>query len=142
MGTVRRQIEIDRPADDVWALVGDPTTIDQWFPGIVGCTVDGTIRTITTNSGLPIPEEIVTIDAIQRRFQYRVTAGFVQHHLGTIDVFELDDGHSLVSYSTDAEPDAMALIIGGATGPALAEIRRLVELDGPSAGTPTETGDA
>jgi carbon monoxide dehydrogenase subunit G len=142
MGTVRRQIEIDRPADDVWALVGDPTTIDQWFPGIVDCTVDGTIRTITTNSGLPIPEEIVTIDAIQRRFQYRVTAGFVQHHLGTIDVFALDDGHTLVSYSTDAEPDAMALIIGGATGAALAEIRRQLELDRSAPGPTPEPGEA
>lgn len=142
MGTVRRQIEINRTADEVWALVGDPTTIHQWFPGIVACTVDGDSRIITTASGLPIPETIITIDAIQRRFQYRVTAGFVQQHLGTIDVLELDDGHSLVAYSTDAEPEVVALIIGGATGPALVGIRDLLELDVSQAGPTTQTGDA
>ena len=129
MGTVRRQVQINRSADDVWALVGDPSTIPQWFPGIVDAIVDGTSRVITTASGLPIPEEIITIDAVQRRFQYHVTASFMAHHLGTIDVFALDDGTSLVSYSTDAQPDAMALIIGGAAGAGLHQLRRLLEGD-------------
>src|SRR4051794_33385391 len=115
MGTVRRQIRIERSPDDVWAVIGDPVTISQWFPGIVDATVDGTTRTITTKSGVPMAEEILTNDAIQRRFQYRLTGGFVRNHMGTIDVFDLGDGSSLVAYSTDCEPDPMALIIGGAT---------------------------
>ena len=127
MGTVRRQARILRPADDVWAVVGDPVTISQWFPGIVDAQVDGTTRVITTASGLPMPEEIVTNDPIQRRFQYRLTAGIVRNHLGTIDVFDLGDGTSLVAYATDCEPDAMALIIGGATGNALHELKRRLE---------------
>lgn len=127
MGTVRRQTRIARAADDVWAVIGDPVTIAQWFPGIVDATVDGTARVVTTASGIPMPEEIVTNDAIQRRFQYRLTAGIVQHHLGTIDVFDLGDGTSLVAYATDCEPDAMALIIGGATGNALGELKRQLE---------------
>ncbi|HEY5154071.1 MAG TPA: SRPBCC family protein [Acidimicrobiales bacterium] len=131
MACVRRQIEIARSADDVWALVGDPSTIAGWFPGIVECQIDGTTRVITTAAGLPIPEEILSVDDIQRRFQYRVTSPLVGHHLGTIDVFALDDGRSLVSYATDCEPDPMALIIGGATGAALAEIRRQLESSAP-----------
>jgi Polyketide cyclase / dehydrase and lipid transport len=127
MGTVRRQARIARSADDVWAVIGDPTSIGQWFPGIVDATVDGTTRVITTESGIPMPEEIVTNDSIQRRFQYRLTAGLVRNHLGTIDVFDLDDGTSLVAYATDCEPDAMALIIGGATGNALRELKRQLE---------------
>ncbi len=134
MGTIRRQTIINRAPDDVWAVVGDPTALDRWFPGVVECTVEGTTRVITTAAGLPIPEEIVTVDDLQRRFQYRVTAAMVRHHLGTIDVFALDDGRSLVSYSTDCEPDVMALVIGGATGSALAELRR--QLDPPSPSDP------
>ena len=61
----------------------------SWFPGIVDAQVDGTTRVITTASGIPMPEEIVTNDAIQRRFQYRLTGGLVRSHLGTIDVFDL-----------------------------------------------------
>ena len=127
MGTVRRQARIARSADDVWAVLGDPITIRDWFPGIADATVDGTTRVVTTESGIPMPEEIITNDAIQRRFQYRLTAGIVQHHLGTIDVFDLGDGTTLVSYATDCEPDAMALIIGGATGSALGELKRQLE---------------
>ena len=127
MGSVRRQVRIARPPDEVWAVVGDPATIHHWFPGIVDATVDGTTRVISTATGLPMPEEIVTLDPLQRRFQYRLTAPIVSHHLGTIDVFDLGDGTSLVAYATDCVPDAFALIIGGATGGALAELRRLLE---------------
>ena len=129
MGTVRRALRIARPADDVWALVGDPTTIHQWFPGIVDAKVDGSARIITTASGISMPDEIITNDSIQRRFQYRLTAGIVRNHLATIDVFDLGDGTSLVAYATDCEPDAMALMIGGATGNALAALKRLLEPD-------------
>ena len=125
--TLRREVRIDRSPDDVWALVGDPTTIDQWFPGIAGCTVDGMQRVITTESGLPMPEEIVTIDPIQRRFQYRVTSPLFTYHLGTIDVIDLGDGASLVVYSTDADPATLALVIGGAAGNGLLELKRRLE---------------
>ncbi len=127
MATVRRQIIIDRPADDVYAVFADPLTIVDWFPGVAGATLDGTLRTITTESGLPMAEEIVTNDSIQRRFQYRLAPGFIEDHLGTIDVFDLGDGRSLVSYATDCEPAALALMIGGATGNALKEVRRQIE---------------
>jgi Polyketide cyclase / dehydrase and lipid transport len=127
MGTVRRQVRIARSADDIWKVVGNPATISEWFPGIVDAKIDGTTRIITTASGLPMPEEIITNDAIQRRFQYRLTTSIVHNHLGTIDVFDLGDGSSLVAYATDCEPDAMALIIGGATGNALTELKRQLE---------------
>lgn len=127
MGTVRREVTIHRPPDEVWARVGDAAGLHTWFPGIAACTVDGTTRVITTDSGLPLPEEIVTNDDLQRRFQYRLTAPIVEHHLGTIDVFALEDGNTLVSYATDARPDAIALVIGGATGAALRELRRQLE---------------
>ncbi len=130
MATVRREVMIKRSADDVWAVVGDPAVITTWFPGMVDAQVDGTHRVITTASGLKLPEEIVTIDSIQRRFQYRVTLPVLRDHLGTIDVFDIGEDRSLVSYSTDCTPDAMALIIGGATGNALAELRRQLESDG------------
>jgi hypothetical protein len=127
MATVRREVRINAPADEVWALLGDPAAIPKWFPGIVDATVDGKTRVITTASGIPIPEEIVTLDPLLRRFQYRVQLPVVRSHLGTIDVFDLGDGTSLVSYGTDAEPDTFALVIGGATGPALEQLRALLE---------------
>jgi uncharacterized protein YndB with AHSA1/START domain len=127
LGSVRHEVRIRRPAADVWALAGDPARLHEWFPGIVACTVDGSSRVITTGTGLPMPEEILVRDDVQRRFQYRITAPVVRHHRGTIDVIDLDDGSCLVVYATDADPRAMALTIGGGTAGALDELRRLLD---------------
>ena len=126
-GSVRRQVRIGRTPADVWALVGDPARLPEWFPGIVECTVDGMTRVITTGSGIPMPEQLLTVDSVLRRFQYRITASLFREHLSTIDVLDLDDGTSLVVYSVDAEPSTMALVIGGAAGNALENLRRLME---------------
>jgi hypothetical protein len=126
-GSVRRQVRIAREPDDVWAIVGDPARIQEWFPGIVASTVDGTTRVITTGSGTPMPEEIVTNDPLQRRFQYRITAPIFREHLSTLDVLDVGDGTSLVVYSADANPATLALVVAGAAGNALEHLRDLLE---------------
>lgn len=127
LGSIRHQIHIHRPAADVWELAGDPARLPEWFPGITSCEVDGTNRVITLGSGLQMPEEILVNDSVQRRFQYRITIPMFTFHRGGIDVIDLGDDTCLVVYSTDADPRAMALTIGGATAGALAELRRLME---------------
>lgn len=126
-GSVRRHIRIARPATEVWPHIGDPARLVEWFPGITSATVDGTTRVITTGAGIPMPEQIITNDPIQRRFQYRITAPMFREHLSTLDVIDLDDGTSLVVYAADAEPATMALVIAGAAGNALEHLRTLVE---------------
>jgi carbon monoxide dehydrogenase subunit G len=125
--SVRREVRIARPPDEVWAIVGDAARLHEWFPGIDECTVDGTTRVIVTHSGIPIPEEILTVDRLQRRFQYRITAPMVREHVSTIDVHDLGDRTSLVVYAVDADPATMALVIGGAAGNALQNLRDLME---------------
>ena len=125
--SVRRHVRIARTADDVWALIGDPARLAEWFPGIESATVEGTTRTIVTGSGMPMPEEIVTNDPLQRRFQYRITAPMFQEHLSTLDVLDLEDGTSLVVYAADARPATMALVIAGAAGNALEHLRTTME---------------
>ncbi len=122
------------PAEAVWAVVGDVGRIHEWFPGIVACEVttadDGTVvRTVTLGTGLRLDEHVVTNDPLLRRFQYRIVGGIFREHLGTVDVIELDAEECLVVYGTDAEPPVMALVIGGATGEALAGIERVVAQD-------------
>ena len=143
MATIRRELRIHRPADEVWAIVGDPGTIHEWFPGIVSCTVEtteeGTVRTVVLGSGMQLVEHVVTNDPIARRFQYRIAGGVFREHLGTIDVIDLGDGTCLGVYGTDAVPDVMALVIGGASGEALEGIRRLVEAPTAAGATGTPT---
>ena len=131
MASIRRELRIDRPAHVVWPLIGDPGRIKEWFPGMVDCTVahddEGVTRTVTLGTGMSLVEQVVTNDPIARRFQYRISGGIFTEHLGTVDVIELGDDTCLGVYSTDAVPDVMALVIGGATGDALRNIRDLVE---------------
>lgn len=122
-GSVRREVRVRREADHVWAWVGDPARLPQWWPGITAAAVDGTSRTITLGSGATMPEQILTVDALQRRFQYRITGPLFREHTSTIDVHDLGDGTSLVVYSVDADPSTMALVIGGAAGNALLHLR-------------------
>lgn len=148
MASIRRELRIDRPADQVWPLIGEPGRIHEWFPGIESSTVEetdeGVVRTVTLGSGIPLVERVVTNDPIARRFQYRIDGGVFKEHLGTVDVIDLGDGTCLGVYSTDAMPDVMALVIGGASGVALENIRSLAEtgrLPEPSmTAPPTEEG--
>jgi len=125
--SVRRAVRINRHADEVWALLGDPGRLPEWFPGITDATVDGTSRVITTKMGIPMPEEILTNDSIARRFQYRLLIPTVKEHLSTLDVHDLGDDTCLVVYAADADPAAMALIIAGAAGNALENAKRMLE---------------
>ena len=141
MATFRKDIVIHRSARDVWRVAGRPELLHLWFPGIVDCAVDGNTRTITMASGISMPEEILTNDSLQRRFQYRITAAIVRQHLATLDVIALDDASCIVVYSTDADPDVMALVIGAATGDALIELKRQFELDAGAAVDATRPGE-
>jgi len=125
--SIRREVRIRAGADELWAWVGEPARLAEWWPGITACVVDGDTRTITMGSGLPMPEKLLTVDRLQRRFQYRITAPIFREHTSTIDVHDLGDGSCLVVYSVDADPSTMALVIGGAAGNALQHLRSLVE---------------
>jgi hypothetical protein len=124
---VRRAVRIQRTAEDVWAFIGDPARLHEWFPGIVATTVDGTSRVITTRMGIPMPEEILTDDELARRFQYKLLLPVIKEHLSTLDVHDLGDGTCLATYAADADPAAMALIIAGAAGNALENAKQMLE---------------
>jgi hypothetical protein len=128
LGSIRHQIRIMRPAAVVWELAGAAARLHEWFPGIASCEVEGNIRLIVLDSGVQMPEEILIHDDVQRRFQYTITAPVFTYHRGGIDVIDLGDDTCLVVYSTDADPRAMALTIGGATAGALDELRRQMEI--------------
>ena len=134
MASIRRELIIDRPAGEVWGVMGDPGSLAAWFPGIASCdyeqsSEDGVIgvRRVTTRTGLQLTEDIVTLDPLIRRLQYRIVGGALQHHLATLDVIPLSDSSCLAVYGTDAEPAVMALVLGGAAGEGLSNVARLLD---------------
>ena len=138
--TTRRHVRIDRPAHEVWEVVGRPELLHLWFPGIVGCTVEGDRREVTVATGTSMSERIVTNDPVLHRFQYSLEGPLFRDHLASIDVIDLDDGTCLAVYATDADPATMALVLGGAAGAALEELRRQVESGEGPAGEAARAG--
>jgi hypothetical protein len=127
MASLRYERRIDAPADVVWSVVSDPSSIPEWFPGVASCTVEGTRRVLTLATGIEMPEEIMVNDPLQRRFVYRIDSPLYRFHLGSIDVIALSPVTSMCVYSTTAEPDTLCLLVGGGTEGALVEIARLAE---------------
>ena len=126
--SVRRDVVIDAPAGAAWAVVTRADVLQHWFPGLTQVVMrTPTIRTVTTGMGLSLDEEIVTNDALQRRFQYRITGGFFKEHLASVDVIALDDRRCLVTYASDADPATMAIVLGGVMSGALASLKEQLE---------------
>ncbi|CAB4619950.1 unannotated protein [freshwater metagenome] len=128
MATLRTHARIQRSADDVWKVVGDPSRIIEWFPGLDAVTVEDGVRTLTTKSGLPVFEDIVTLDHDIRRFQYSITGPLpVTYHLGTMDV--IDDGQPgcLLMYSTEIVPEPMAFVLDGVISEGIANLARMLD---------------
>ena len=124
MATVRYERRVPVAPDVIWGIVGDAASIHRWFPGVRDCTVVGDVRTLHMANGMDMPEKILTVDPILRRFQYTITSPLYRMHLGTIDVIELGPQDSLIVYSTVSDPDVLALVVGGGTYFALDEIER------------------
>jgi polyketide cyclase/dehydrase/lipid transport protein len=127
MASLRHERRIAADADTVWRVITRPESIVEWFPGVVSCTMEGSLRTITLATGLEMPEEILVNDALQRRFAYRITSPLYRFHFATIDVIALGEKDSLCVYSTSAEPDTLALLIAGGTVGALEQIKIFAE---------------
>lgn len=110
MTTLRSSVLLNHSASEVWNLVRDAPNISRWFPAIVSSSGDLTRRTVVLADGSSIVEDIVTLDDGLRRLQYRAVGGDlpITGHLGTVDVFEIDEERTLVSYSTEIEPAVLA----------------------------------
>jgi hypothetical protein len=147
MGSVRRHLAIAASADTVWALVGAPGRLHEWFPVVATEIADppsaeaaarGAVaqRWISLANGLRFEEDIVTLDHSQRRFQYRiVNNGLITQHLATVDVLEDGPDRCIVVYSTDMEPAPMALVISGAAGQGLETLKEMFEQPATTQGT-------
>jgi hypothetical protein len=77
---VVESVEINAPADKVWALVGDYAGWQKWHPAIEASTANkanevGSVRRLTIKGGKFLEEEIEAYDAAAMTFKYRITSG-------------------------------------------------------------------
>ncbi|HEY5097605.1 MAG TPA: SRPBCC family protein [Acidimicrobiales bacterium] len=107
MGSGQAAIDIDAPAERVWAVAGDFGGIAGWMPGIDSCRVEGEDRILET-MGMTITERLVAKDDAGHSLTYTIASGApVESHEAVITVSPSGDS-SRVTWDVDAAPDEMA----------------------------------
>ena len=106
------EVQIDRSADDVWALIGDFGGLGDWMPGIESCELDGDVRKLQT-MGMEIHEQQMSRDDATRTISYSIVQSPmpVEHHLATLSVAPEGDG-AVLTWAYEVRPDEMAAAFG------------------------------
>jgi carbon monoxide dehydrogenase subunit G len=127
MARVHEEITIERSADDVWTVVGDPASIVQWVPGVVSCDVEGHIRTAVLGDRR-FTEEF-QVDHAKRRITYRIVEATgpapLTSHEAQVAVTPSGTGCQVV-YSHEFEPRDAQDRVRSSTRAALQSLQRLV----------------
>ena len=125
MGEARAEITINRPADDVWAKIGDFGEM-AWMPGVETCERDGDDRIIGM-FGMRIVERQLRRDDEGRTLTYGIVDGDMKPevHEATITVMPAGSG-SFVTWDVTTD-DAMVEVMQGAYSGALAALKEQME---------------
>jgi carbon monoxide dehydrogenase subunit G len=109
MGKARAEIDIDRPADEVWAVAGDFGGIGNWMPGIESCAVDGDDRVLKMG-GMEIIERLERRDEERRELVYGIVGGVpVINHKATVTVTP-EGKRSHVTWDVDTDDEMVDMM--------------------------------
>jgi carbon monoxide dehydrogenase subunit G len=110
MASIRKEIAIDAPAEQVWSAVRDVGRVhERLAKGFVTDTrLEPGARIVTFANGLVVRELLVDVDDVQRRVAYAVVGGAVSHHHAFMQVADSGPGSSRLIWVTDLLPDDAA----------------------------------
>jgi carbon monoxide dehydrogenase subunit G len=112
VGKGRAEIDINKPAAEVWAVAGDFGGIGGWMPGIESCVLAGDDR-ILKMMGMEITESLERRDEDAMEITYAIVNGVpVINHKATITVVP-DGSASHVTWDVEVEPDDMTEMMQG-----------------------------
>ncbi|HEU5307843.1 MAG TPA: SRPBCC family protein [Acidimicrobiia bacterium] len=125
MGEARAEITIDRPADEVWAKLGNFGDL-TWMPGIETCELAGDDR-ILGMFGMRIVERQLARDDENRTYTYGIVEGDMKPevHRATVTVMPAGSG-SFVTWDVETDDDMVEVMQGAYTG-ALAALKEQLE---------------
>jgi carbon monoxide dehydrogenase subunit G len=128
MASGKAEISIDRSPDDVWKLVREFGSLDEWMPGVETCTVEGDVRTIGM-MGIELKEQLRALDDENRRISYSVVEspmGNLESHLATMAV-DAEGAGSHLTWSVDVRPDELLGLFLPVYEGAVVEIKKKLE---------------
>jgi Polyketide cyclase / dehydrase and lipid transport len=138
VGSLREHVLISAAPQVVWNRVSDVANHSSWFISIEAssCQADPItgrpIRLVKSRNGATLTEDIIRVDSIQRRIQYKLRPfAFITHHLATVDVIDTTtltgSPSSMVIYSTELTPATLAIAFGAASRDALDALKQQIE---------------
>jgi hypothetical protein len=132
MATIRKEILIDTTPEAAWDALRDVGALHtRLVAGFVTDTkLEGSTRTVTFNTGTVAREEIVSIDAAQKRVAWAIVGQGFHHYNGAAQIFAHDKGGIRVVWITDLLPDSMASAIDTAMTNGVAAMKKTLEADG------------
>jgi len=110
MASIRKEIELAVPAEDVWAAVRDIGALHQRLvPGfVVDTRLEADARVVTFGNGMVVRELIVDVDDQARRLAWSARGGRLTHHNASVQVFADGEGRSRLVWIADLLPDELA----------------------------------
>ncbi len=126
MGKARAEITIERPADEVWATIGNFGEL-TWMPGVDTCELVGDDRTLGMFGSMRVVERQFSRDDEERTLTYGIVDGDMKPevHRATITVNQAGSG-SFVTWDVTTD-DAMVEVMQGAYVGALEALKAQLE---------------
>jgi uncharacterized protein YndB with AHSA1/START domain len=138
--TIFHSIDIDAPADEVWAMIGDFGGIQRWAPGTESSRLilhdrneTGAIRLLRRRGdGTQVTEKLLDYDPYNRRMAYTYVDGVVRDAGNGHSVVEWRGRFKRLAYWTDQPPqgqdDKSALdFLNGAYKSGLDNLKKMLE---------------
>ena len=109
MPSLRKEITIAAPAEDVWSAVRDFGAVHRRVARgfIVDCKLDGDARIVTFANGGEARELLVSLDDDSRRLVYAITNERIAHYNAAVQVFDEGAGRSRVVWTIDLLPSGI-----------------------------------
>lgn len=116
MPAFAQSIDIDATHEQVWAVLGDLTSVDRWIPGVTAVARTERGRVCTFEDGHTQDERILDYDARARSYRYLIEGAPlpVRENTGSFAVQEHDGRARVVWHSsfTALDPAAEAELAG------------------------------
>ena len=130
MASIRKEILVTAPVEDVWAAIRDVGAPHKRLaPGfLVDTRLEGDARVVTFANGLVARERIVDVDDAARRLCWAVVGSpRLTHHNASLQVFAEGGGRSRVVWIADLLPDEIAGDIRGLIEQGMTVMKKTLE---------------
>lgn len=129
MTSLRKEIRISASVDRVWDALRDVGALHtKLVPGFVKDTVlEGNSRVVVFSNGMTVREDIVGVDASQRRVAWAIVGQQFRHYNGAAWVEADPKGGSRFVWTVDVLPNELASQVEQMMTTGIAVIRQTME---------------